>query len=344
MPSAACLSASAFVSPDVCEGDELPVQCNRSLIVLDRSDVHSKTQDKTSRGSVSLPLSWSVIPFFGLICCLLVLVEACLCTCVQGWVCVCITDVLISCERWERNMRYIRKEGAKCEIVLLCECGASWVLHFAEGWSSLPVKEEEKYKFLISPSFLSTDPPFLLLLLLLLLHLLLLTPSSFLSLCLSSQQGGEARLTNWTKSEWIAEGQRRAWAGAMPVGRCSRQHNTRWRRLSSGVRPSRAKVASLIRSEVNGGTGLIKGGGRGKGGMRKREFTCLKSSEGGHVSPPPHYIWPVGMHTKIWLWLIAHGESHNTHITRSELQKKKRGGWSDRKHMQGKLNDTMTNV
>lgn len=65
----------------------------------------------------------------------------------------------------------------------------------SRGYSSLPVKKDGKkklYKFLISPSFLSTDP----LLLLLLLHLLLLTHSSSLSFCLSSQQGGEARLTN----------------------------------------------------------------------------------------------------------------------------------------------------
>ena len=44
------MSVSAFVSPGVCEGDELPDQCNRSLIVLDGIDVISKPPRQNKLG------------------------------------------------------------------------------------------------------------------------------------------------------------------------------------------------------------------------------------------------------------------------------------------------------
>lgn len=178
----------------------------------------------------------------------------------------------------------------------------------SRGFSSLLVKEDRKKTIQIS------DFP-------LLLHLLLLTPSSSLFLCLSSQQGGEARLTNWTKSEWIAEGQRRAWVGAMPVGRCSQQHNTRWRRLSSGVRPSRAKVTGLIRSEVNGRRLFHWRRRSGNRGMRKEEFTCLKSSEGEHVFFIALYLTRRDADKNLTSWWLM--VRVTTHITHAELQKRR---------------------
>lgn len=158
-------------------------------------------------------------------------------------------------------------------------------------------------------------PPHSLALLPLLLHLLLLTPSSH-PLCLSSQQGGEARLTNWTKSEWIAEGQRRAWVGAMPVGRCSQQHNARWRRLSSGVHPSRAKVTGLIRSEVNRTTCLIEEGVQEKERWGRRSSPVWKAQRGG-MFLPPLYLTRLADSSR---W-----ESQHTHNTLSW----RKGGWSE---------------
>lgn len=62
-------------------------------------------------------------------------------------------------------------------------------------------KKHKKIQISDFPSLPSTALSFLL--------AFLLTPSSSFILCLSSQQGGEARLTNSTKSEWTAEGQKR---------------------------------------------------------------------------------------------------------------------------------------
>lgn len=239
------------------------------------------SKDKKSWGSISLPPSWLLIPFFwvnllfvgagwGLCVCLFVCVRL---VCERGG---CVTAVLIPCERSESGWGlFIKKESKmKCERIPLYvyECRVSEIL-----WPEATLLSQ--LKRMGEKTIQISDFP-------LLLHLRLLPPSYSLFLCLSSQQGGEARLTNWTKSEWIAEGQRRAWVGAMPVGRCSQQHNTRWRRLSSGVHPSRAKVMGLIRTEVNGRTYLTEEGGREKEGWGRRSSPGWKAQRGGVFLPP----------------------------------------------------------
>lgn len=93
------MCVSAFVSPGVCEGDELPIQCNWSLIVLDGSDVHSKPQRQNKLG-VRLPASQLIgNPFLWVnLLRLLVLVEANMCLFGGGGG---VIDVLILCERSE---------------------------------------------------------------------------------------------------------------------------------------------------------------------------------------------------------------------------------------------------
>lgn len=189
-------------------------------------------------------------------------------------------------------------------------------------------KKKETTNFWLRPNSLILTPS-------LPLHLLFLAPFSSPFRCLSSQQGGEARLTNWTKSEWIAEGQRGAWVGALPVGRCSQQHNTRWRRPSSGVRPSRAKVTGLNRSEVNERTYLIEEGGLEKEGWGRRSSPVWKAQRGGSFLPTFNLTC---RDTDKYLtgWYLMVGVTTHTYHTHHH--------WSDQKHVQDKLNNTMTNV
>lgn len=132
MPSAMCVSLG-FCLCGVCEGGELVIQCNWSLIVLDRSDAHSKPQRQNKLGSISLSLSWLIIPFFGLICCLLVLFElaVCLFVCMFWGVWVSWRSNLMWEElqrRWGtlRNRGY-KREREQCERILRHE---SRVLYF----------------------------------------------------------------------------------------------------------------------------------------------------------------------------------------------------------------------